>query len=252
MIGIVGFGRFGKLIARYLSPDFDVSVYDSGGKALEIEAAGAKAVSLNRACRQKLVILSVPISAFKEKLMQIAPLLQKGAAVVDVCSVKVYPVAVMQAILPAHVSILATHPMFGPDSAAASLDGRKIVLCDVRIPAEDFQKVKSYLARKGLQIIEATPEAHDEQIAVSLSLTHFIGRSLSAFGAQPQHIDTEGYRRLLHVLDVVENDSWQLFEDMNAYNPYAGKFRTAFMAAAQTVHERLAQKETEKSKWKAS
>ena len=35
----------------------------------------------------------------------------------------------MQELLPQDVSILATHPIFGPDSAADSLKGRKIALC---------------------------------------------------------------------------------------------------------------------------
>lgn len=242
MIGIVGFGRFGKLTARYLSQDFDVSVYDSGGKERDIRTAGAQPVSLNEVCRKEFLILSVPISAFRKRLTEISSMLGQGTTVIDVCSVKMYPVEVMRSVLPAHVSILATHPMFGPDSASTSLEGRKIVLCNVRMRPKHFRKIESYLSSKGLQTIEATPEAHDEQIAVSLALTHFIGRALSAFGAEPKDIDTEGYRRLLHVLEVVENDTWQLFEDMSTYNPYAKKLRTAFMAAAQTVHETLNEK----------
>jgi len=48
-------------------------------------------------------------------------------------------------------------------------------------------------------VIEASPSEHDRQIAVSLALTHFIGRSLAGMGAKPQDIDTEGYKRLLHI-----------------------------------------------------
>jgi prephenate dehydrogenase len=124
-------------------------------------------------------------------------------------------------------------------------------LCNVRTPDTVYRKIKSYLLSKGLHPIETTPEIHDEQIAVSLALTHFIGRSLYAFGAKPKKIDTEGYRRLLHVLKVVENDTWQLFEDMNHYNPFAREFRVAFMTAAQTVDQKLNEKETEKQIWGA-
>ena len=95
----------------------------------------------------------------------------------------------------------------------------------------------------GLVVIEATPEAHDRQIAVSLALTHFIGRSLAEFGATPLDIDTEGYQRLLHVLGVVENDTWQLFQDMNTYNPYADESRSAFMKAVQKIQQRLGEEE---------
>lgn len=239
MIGILGFGRFGKLMAHYLAGDFEVVVYNRSDNAHEIMASGAKPASLDVACRQKIIILSVPISVFRDTLETIAPLLAPDALVIDVCSVKEYPVRLMKELLPEQVSILATHPMFGPDSAAHELQGRKIVLCGERINASVYQKIKSYLMSKGLVVIEATPEAHDRQIAVSLALTHFIGRSLAEFGATPLDVDTEGYQRLLHVLGVVENDTWQLFEDMNTYNPYAAESRSAFMAAVQRIHQRL-------------
>jgi prephenate dehydrogenase len=159
--------------------------------------------------------------------------------VVDVCSVKVYPSQWMKALLPETVSILATHPIFGPDSASDSLTGRKIFLSRIRISKKQYQKIKTYLASKELVIIESTPEDHDEQIAISLALTHFIGRTLSEFGAAQLSIDSEGYKRLLHILDVVEHDTWQLFNDMHQYNPYAKEKRAAFMQAMQKINERL-------------
>ena len=240
MIGILGFGRFGKLMAHYLARDFDVMVFNRSDNADAIMASCAKPATLEETCRQKMVILAVPISVLRDTLEKIAPLLAPDALVIDVCSVKEYPVRLMKELLPEGVSILATHPMFGPDSAANALQGRKIVLCGERIGEAAYRKIKSYLVSKGLVVIEATPEAHDRQIAVSLALTHFIGRSLAEFGAAPLDVDTEGYKRLLHVLGVVENDTWQLFEDMNRYNPYAAESRSAFMEAVQKIHQQLA------------
>jgi prephenate dehydrogenase len=159
--------------------------------------------------------------------------------VADVCSVKVYPVEWMTAALPPSVSLLATHPMFGPDSAAQSLHDRKIVLCNVRIADARYQRVKVYLTGKGLNVIETTPGEHDRQIAVSLSLTHFIGRALEEFGARELIIDTEGYKRLLHILGVVTHDTWQLFMDMHQYNPYARENRHAFMSAMARLERKL-------------
>ncbi|MGD8992931.1 MAG: prephenate dehydrogenase/arogenate dehydrogenase family protein [Desulfobacterales bacterium] len=239
MIGIIGFGRFGKLAARYLAEDFEVLVYHRSDRSTEIKECGARTASLEEVCRQKMVILCVPISKLQEVLVDIAPLLKEGVVVVDVCSVKVYPVRWMQATLPETVSILATHPIFGPDSAADSLKGHKIFISPIRIDKKHYQKVKTYLASKALALIESTPEDHDKQIAISLALTHYIGRSLSAFGAAPLGIDSEGYKRLLHILEVVENDTWQLFYDMHRYNPYAQEKRTAFMQAMQKINDQL-------------
>jgi prephenate dehydrogenase len=239
MIGIIGFGRFGKLTAGYLAEDFEVYVFNRTNKSAEIKKTGARSASLKTVCRQKIVILCVPISTFKEVLVEIGPLLNKDSVVVDVCSVKVYPTEWMKTSLPETVSILATHPIFGPDSASDSLKGRKIFLSPIRISKQPYQKIKTYLASKELVLIESTPEDHDEQIAVSLSLTHYIGRALSEFGAAPLGIDSEGYKRLLHILEVVENDTWQLFYDMHRYNPYAQKKRTAFLQALQKIEEQI-------------
>lgn len=238
-IGILGFGRFGRLTAHYLAQEFPVVVYTRSDKAREIAACGARLDAFEAVCQQQIVILCMPISAMQATLRQAAPLLRADALVVDVCSVKVYPVQWMRELLPDSVSILPTHPMFGPDSAAHSLQGRKIVICPERLDRRRYEKIKGWLASRGLVVIEATAREHDEKIAVSLSLTHFIGRSLSAFGAGELDIDTEGYQRLMHILGVVGHDTWQLFQDMNTYNPYAKEKRQAFIDAMIDIHERL-------------
>ena len=241
MIGLIGYGRFGRLTVKNMATDFDVLVHTRNReKDRDIAEAGGRPVTLEEACGQKLIIICVPISAMQTTLKQIAPLLRPDAIVADVCSVKVYPARWMRDLLPASVDILATHPMFGPDSAAVSVAGHKIVLCPERIAPQRYLKVKQWLQKKGVVLIETTPDEHDRKIAVSLALTHFIGRSLAEFGATPLDIDTEGYKRLLHVLGVVKNDSWQLFEDMHRYNPYAQDKRRAFQKAMASIEEHLA------------
>ncbi len=240
MIGLIGYGRFGRLTVENLTPDCPVVVHTrSRDKAADIAEAGGRLAPLEEACQQDIVILCVPISAMQATLKQIAPLVKTDALIVDVCSVKVYPVQWMKALLPASVEILATHPMFGPDSAAISLAGHKIVLCPERIDPQRYETIKQWLVKKHLVLIETTPDEHDMEIAVSLALTHFIGRSLSEFGALPLNIDTEGYKRLLHILEVTNNDTMQLFEDMHNYNPYAREKRNAFMRAMETMHMHL-------------
>jgi prephenate dehydrogenase len=239
MIGIIGFGRFGKLVSHYLARDLEVFVYSRSDKSSEITRTGAQAASLETVCRQDIVIPCVPISSFRDNLISIAPLLKSETLVIDVCSVKEYPVQWMLKELPESVSILATHPMFGPDSAADSLKDRKICLCKVRVPKDQYNKIKNYLASKGLIVIEASAKEHDEQIATSLSLTHLIGRTLSESGAVPLDIDTEGYKRLLRILEVVERDTWQLFLDMHRYNPYAREKRLSFMKIMKEIHAKL-------------
>jgi len=239
MIGIIGYGRFGRLAARHLAENYPVIVCGRRDLSPEKMPHNVRADSFQNVCRQRIVIPCMPISSFKDVLAAAAPFIKPGALVADVCSVKVKPVQWMKAALPQSVSILGTHPMFGPDSASDGLGGMKIALCRVRIAEGQYGKVVSFLERSGLEVIETTPEEHDRQIAVSLALTHFIGRSLASFGARELAIDTEGYKRLLHILDVVEHDTRQLFSDMHRYNPYAKEARAAFMNAMATVEAEL-------------
>ena len=238
-IGIIGFGRFGQLMTKYLSEDFKVYVSSRSDKSIEIKKNNGIPASLEEVCKKDIVIPSVPISKFGATLKKIKNLLGERSLVADVCSVKDHPVKIMKKILPKKTQILASHPIFGPDSAAESLKGRKIVLCKTRINDELYGKVKKYLDDKELIVIETTPEKHDKDIAKSLFLTHFIGRSLIDFDAKNVDIDTEGYKRLLHVVETVKNDTLQLFEDMNRYNKYSKKIRQDFIESVNNVNKRL-------------
>ena len=52
-------------------------------------------------------------------------------------------------------------------------------------------------------------------------------------------IDTEGYKRLMKILEVVKNDTWQLFEDMNHYNKHAKQTRENFIKSINEINRRL-------------
>ncbi|MDB9786980.1 prephenate dehydrogenase/arogenate dehydrogenase family protein [Bacteriovoracaceae bacterium] len=222
-IGIIGFGRMGKLLCYYLSRHFDVYVAEEESKQLdsEIIAQNALPASFQDVCQKDIIIPAVPISQFEQVIEQMSFYLNPDATVIDLCSVKIFPISVMERLLPPTVNILGTHPMFGPDSAAHTLNGSKIVLCKVRIKEDIFKEIIQYLEKIKLQIIETTPDNHDREIAETLSFTHFLGRSLMRFGLDDYPIDTMGYQRLHKILLTVQNDSWQLFNDMIKYNKYA-------------------------------
>lgn len=238
-LGLIGFGRLGRLLTRYLAQDFEVHVFDTQPDPQAVRALGAIPASLAEACAQPLVLPLVPISAFEELMREIAPLLSDEALVIDACSVKSLPVEWMCQHLPPRVSLLGSHPMFGPDSAGDTLFGTKLVLCPVRIAPERYQPIVRYLEKHGIKVIETTPAEHDRQISRSLFLAHLLGRTLLEFGASPLPIDTKGYRRLMKILLTVENDSVQLFEDMYRFNPFAPDTRREFMAALAQVNARL-------------
>ncbi len=238
-IGIIGFGRMGQLITRFLSQDAKCLIYDIKKNDQAILDAGGTPATLAELASSHMIIAAVPISEMVSSLNAIAPLLIKETLFIDVCSVKTYPIQWMKEILPSHVEILGTHPMFGPDSAKTTLYGKKMVLCPVRIAEKKVINIKNYLESMGLYVINSSAEDHDKQIAETLVLTHYIGRGLIDFQAESKEIDTLGHRRLMKILETVENDSWQLFVDMNQYNPYAEQVRQKFTESLKNVQESL-------------
>jgi len=239
-IGIIGYGRLGKLLVNYLSKDADCFVYDKNMKQVQLDSKKSLLPSsLEEVCQCPIIIPCVPISSFEETISSIVPIINNDALVIDVCSVKEHPIQIMLKLLPNTVSILGSHPMFGPDSAKDTLYGRKIVLCKIRLKDETYNNLKSYLESHGIKVVESTAEDHDRQISHSLVLSHLIGRCLIDMDIKEQEIDTKGYRRLIKILDQVENDSWQLFEDMNNYNRFSKDSRENFLQAANQIIKRL-------------
>jgi prephenate dehydrogenase len=230
-VGLIGRGRLGKLIEHYLSQDVDLLIYEENPQKQSPQYNG----SLIDVCKRPIVIAAVQISALSELLTTISPHLAKGTLFIDVCSVKQRPMQEMKTYLPEHVQILGTHPMFGPDSAAHTLFGSKIVLCRERVEENLYQNIMRYLEGVGLNVIETDPKEHDRQISHSLLITHLIGRTLMEFNAKPLQIDTKGYRRLMKILSVVENDSFELFQDMMNQNPEAKETIESFQNAMNRV-----------------
>jgi prephenate dehydrogenase len=230
-VGILGLGRFGAFWATVLSHSHTVYGHNRSVPA----NAPCPLVSLEELCRLPVIFICVPMRTVPEMLEKMAPHLAPGTLVVDTCSVKVEPVRWMTEILPEHVQILATHPMFGPESAKEGLSGLPLMMHPVRMPSSRYDEWTRFFRALGLMVVEITPEEHDRQAALSQALTHMIGRSLSVMGIEETPIGTLWYRKLLAICRQVEKDSPELFLDMQNLNPYAAAMRASFENAWHEV-----------------
>jgi prephenate dehydrogenase len=81
------------------------------------------------------VMICVSISSFEEIVKKIAPAVHAGQPVMDVCSIKEYPVNVMHQYLKGAL-VLGTHPVFGPGSSGVA--HKAYVLTPTRPEEEAF------------------------------------------------------------------------------------------------------------------
>ena len=234
-VGLVGYGRFGRLAAHYISADADVLVHDPSAGMRGGKGKRVRAVSLAEAAGQPTVVLAVPVSSLRRVLVRIRPHLRPGALVVDVCAVKVLPVRWMKEALPHSVSVLGTHPLFGPDSDTGTLRGHRIVFCPARIAPGRLRAVRRAAARRGLRVHLMSPRDHDRLMAETLLASQYVGRLVAAARIPRHQWSTRSYEYLKALVTVAQNDSLQLFQDMLRYNPYGIRLARALGAA----HRRL-------------
>lgn len=236
-IGVYGTGRFGALWARLLSRKFTVVVHNRTPRPSPDPSISVVGLDELAAC--DAVFLCTAISSVEPVLENLAPRLKAGTLVADTCSVKAYPVACMERILPPDVRILGTHPMFGPDSARNGFDGLPIIICPVRLSGEDTGFWRGVFRDFGLRVVEMTPDEHDREAAFTQGITHFVGRVLKDLDLKPSAIGTVGYRKLLEIMEQTCNDPWQLFLDLQHYNSHTEEMRSRLQESLRRILGRL-------------
>ena len=234
-VGIIGFGRFGKVLANILQKGFIIKVYDPDDNE---NISGVRMLSLDEVLKESAIFIAVPIRKFNHLIEEIAPELIKGTTIIDVCSVKQYPIEIMKKNLPQNIGIIGTHPMFGPDSFFSN-SHLKMMMNNTRDINGQFSFWVQYFSDQGIEIVQMSPEEHDELAAETQGVTHYLGRMLKEYGIQKTKIDTKGFRDLLDLVDQTCNDTWDLYNDLQSYNPYTKQMINKLKTATNKLDKRL-------------
>ncbi len=229
-IGIIGFGSFGQFIYQYLTPHFNVCVHDTHLPEKLAENFHLHNVTLDKVVDVDLLILSVPVQFLEQTLIDIKDRVKKDTLVIDVSSVKIKPIELMEKYLPKNVDILGTHPLFGPQSGANGIKGLNMVLCPVRLSNAKFRCISQFLEDElELNLLDRTAEVHDKQMAYVQALTHFIGRAINEMDIPDIEQKTPAYQYLLDIKKNLGKDSLDLFLTIERENPYSDEVLSGFM-----------------------
>ncbi len=237
-VGIIGFGRFGALLADLLSGDYQPIITDERDLSQQAQSSGYPWADLETVMEQETVFLAVPISRMESLLKEISPLSRSGQVIIDVASVKTRIRDWMVKELPVEVQILNTHPMFGPDSYKRDRDLR-MVFCPTRINKELENTWRGVFGSWGCRLIDLEVEEHDRLAARSQGITHFVGRVMKGMNIQPTVVDTHGFRQVHHVVEQTCQDTEELFHDLQFYNPYTPEMLTDFSRSVHAVKARV-------------
>lgn len=238
-IGIVGLGAFGQLMAKHLGSYTPITAYDPSPAVAEFaDKNGVKMTTLAEVANADLVIIATPIEKIRESAKSIRPHLKAGSVVMDVASVKMLPAAILREELPDDVEIVCTHPLFGPQSAKNGIAGLKIAVCPIR--GDSFHKIVAFLKSPlGLEVIVATPEEHDREIAAAMGLTHMIAKVLVELEPLPKRFTTKSFELMMEAVEMVRYDSAELFMAIERDNPFSEELRQRFFSKADELRKLL-------------
>jgi len=261
-IGIIGFGRFGQFIAKsFVKHGHRVVASSRSDYTKEATAVGASYIPLSDPKRFldndgngiDVLVVAVSILSFEQTLRRLLPHMEgRDMLVVDVLSVKEHPKQVMLDILPESCDILATHPMFGPDSGKNSWRGLNFVYERVRVKgiidpenreshssgpeasasttffdaeyAAGIDRLERFLSiweEEGCRMVEMKCDDHDAYASNSQFITHLVGRILEAQGLVETPIDTKGFQSVRTLIGTTTADSFDLFYGLFKYNQHS-------------------------------
>jgi prephenate dehydrogenase len=136
-----------------------------------------------------LMMLAVPEDQIEAAASDILPSLRPGAAVFDVTSTKERAISAMLKYAPKGVSVLGTHPLFGP--AVPDVIGQTFVIVPTECTDTDFYDwLKSLLRSQGAIVEETDAETHDRYMLLVQTLAHY---AYLVFGKTLAHASEMGY-----------------------------------------------------------
>jgi len=248
-LGIIGYGDFTKVLIEYLSP-YATIVVSSRQQSSDTLPDGCRFGSVAEALAQPIIIPSIPAQFLETFFTDNHQLVNPTALVIDVCSVKVKPLQVLETLLPTTCQLIGTHPMFGPASIRDNngVAGLPCALCPVRYDENTLRELRELLADKlQLKVIDTTPEQHDKEMAYVQGLSHYIGRVMDEMQISESELQTNAYRDLLDMKRIQGHDSWALFESIMQENPYALEVNADFQRACRRVDEKIGLSQSQRS-----
>jgi len=251
---VLGAGKMGVWFAKYCKENGDYVILADRkkdklaklGKELGVEVASDFVDALRGADR---VIICVSISAFEETVKRIAPVVREDQCVMDICSIKEYPVKVMHENIKAGL-VLGTHPVFGPGSKG--IKHKAYVLTPTNSKEQTYADgFKKWLEKMGANVFVMSPQKHDQLMTMVLGLPHFLGlAACETLVAEKNFLESKKvagttYRMLFTLAEATALETPDLYANLQTKLPEVQKIEEQFLAYAREWLDLIQSKDSE-------
>ncbi len=238
---ILGAGKMGVWFAKYCKQNGDTVILADRKKEklakLQKELGVETADFADAVQKADRVMICVSISAFEETVKKIAASVHENQPVMDICSIKEYPVKIMHEHLK-DALVLGTHPVFGPGSNGVKHKAYVLTPTNAKEQAyaESFQK---WLVKEEAHVFIMSPQKHDQLMTMVLGLPHFLGlaacETLVAQADFPETKKLAGttYRMLFTLAEATALETPDLYANLQTKLPAVQKLEEQFLSNAQ-------------------
>ncbi len=232
ILGIIGGdGKMGKVFSKAFAPFFKEIITSSIGSSL---------TNIEIVKRSQIVLLAVPIDAIETVLTEILSYLTENQLLLDITSIKEEPCHLMAKT---KAYVIGLHPMFGPN--VATLKSQTVALCPIR-PGKFLTPLQEICSQLQMNVIEITPEKHDQMMAYIQCLTHFTNivfvNALEASGMQIDDLlpfASPVFLMQLQISTRVLSQDGTLYQEMQMRNPYFTKVLEKLISEVQSLSEMI-------------
>jgi prephenate dehydrogenase len=248
---VLGAGKMGVWFAKYCKEKGDTVVLADRNpqKLAKLKAElGVESADLPTAVKgADRVLICVSISSFEETVKKIAPAIHRGQPIMDICSIKEYPVNIMHQYLNSAL-VLGTHPVFGPGSNGVA---HKAYILTPTDPEEQAyaEEFKNWLEKEEAHVFIMTPQKHDELMALVLGFPHFLGlAACETLLAQPSFPESKKlagttYRMLFTLAEATALETPDLYANIQTKLKDIDKIEEGFIENAQQWFDLMKKKD---------
>ena len=248
---VLGAGKMGVWFAKFCKEKGDeVILADRNEEKLARleDELGIETADFEQAVKAAdRIMICVSISSFEEVVKKIGPMVQEDQVVMDICSVKDFPVKVMHENIKRGL-VLGTHPVFGPGSKGVK--HKTYVLTPTNEKESKYaEEFKNWLEKEKAHVFVMSPQKHDELMSVVLGLPHFLGlvacETLLEQKNFPETKTVAGttYRMLFTLAEATALETPDLFANLQMNLPNMGKIEDQFISKAQEWLDLIKQKD---------
>jgi prephenate dehydrogenase len=239
-IAVLGAGKMGVWFAKFfLEEGYSVVLADRNKEKLsklKSELKVETADFVNAVQDADRILICVSISAFETVVKMIGPHIRESQVVMDICSIKVFPVEAMHKHIKAGL-VLGTHPVFGPGSKGVK--HKAFILTPTNAAEKEFAKsFKKWLEQKKAHVFIMSPKKHDELMPVVLGLPHFLSlvacETLIEQANYPETKKVAGttYRMLFTLAEATALENPELYTSLQLNLPEMEKLESLFIEKA--------------------